>query len=201
MPGTNDSVTSELTSWSAIVLPDEFLSDGKLLYFTAFFVSDTPVYLQIWRPGNASMTIAHHIKVFPRTLNVVETVSGDGNYGSFRPAITYLPTDLLTTTTTSTIQTFDGRFSGTTQVTWYQKGKTNLDLLKQETVSAVRTSLRTGNHASTPPLSFLQAGCPSRRPTNNVKVLKALTHSLTYLLNASATMTMSSCAGSSVHFF
>jgi len=30
------------------------------------------------------------------------------------------------------------------------------------------------NHASTPPLSFLQAGCPFCRPTNSVKALKAL---------------------------
>jgi len=29
------------------------------------------------------------------------------------------------------------------------------------------------NHASTPPLSFLQAGCPSCCPTNSVKALKA----------------------------
>ena len=79
VPGTNDSVTSELTSWSAIVLPDEFLSDGKLLYFMAFFVSDTPVYLQIWRPGNASqqLTLAYYMKVFPQTLNEVQTVSID----------------------------------------------------------------------------------------------------------------------------
>ena len=33
--------------------------------------------------------------------------------------------------------------------------------------------LQTDNHASTPPLSFLQAGCPSCRPTNSVKALKA----------------------------
>jgi len=38
----------------------------------------------------------------------------------------------------------------------------------------VSTSLQTDNHASTPPLSFLQTGCPSCSPTNNVKVLKAL---------------------------
>ena len=37
----------------------------------------------------------------------------------------------------------------------------------------VCTSLQTNNHASTPPLSFLQAGCPSCHPTNNVKALKA----------------------------
>ena len=36
------------------------------------------------------------------------------------------------------------------------------------------TSLQTDNHASTIPLlSFLQAGCPSCRPTNSVKALKA----------------------------
>jgi len=29
-------------------------------------------------------------------------------------------------------------------------------------------------HASTPPLSFLQAGCPYCRPTNSVKALKAV---------------------------
>ena len=37
----------------------------------------------------------------------------------------------------------------------------------------VCTSLQTDNHASTPPLCFLQAGCPSCHPTNNVKALKA----------------------------
>jgi len=38
----------------------------------------------------------------------------------------------------------------------------------------VCTSLQTDNHASTPPLSFLQAGCPSCHPTNSVKALKAI---------------------------
>jgi len=37
----------------------------------------------------------------------------------------------------------------------------------------VCTSRQTDNLASTPPLSFLQAGCPSCRPTNSVKALKA----------------------------
>jgi len=39
----------------------------------------------------------------------------------------------------------------------------------------VCTSLQTDNHTSTPPLCFLQAGCPSCRPTNSVKALKAKT--------------------------
>jgi len=37
----------------------------------------------------------------------------------------------------------------------------------------VCTSLQTDNHASAPPLCFLQAGCPSCRPTNSVKALTA----------------------------
>jgi len=37
----------------------------------------------------------------------------------------------------------------------------------------VCTSLQTDNHANTPQLSFLQARCPSCRPTNSVKALKA----------------------------
>jgi len=40
----------------------------------------------------------------------------------------------------------------------------------------VCTLLQTDNHASNPPLSFLQAGCPSCRPTNSVKALKGLIH-------------------------
>jgi len=67
-------------------------------------------------------------------------------------------------------------------VSWYQKGKTNLDFTGARDSEwqwnplghmQVCTSLQTDNHASTPPLSFLQAGCPSCRPTNSVKALKA----------------------------
>ena len=78
--------------------------------------------------------------------------------------------------------TFNGPFSGTTQVSRYQKGKTNLDFTEARDSEwqwhqlghmQVCTSLQTDNHASTPQLSFLQAGCPSCRPTNSVKALKA----------------------------
>jgi len=37
----------------------------------------------------------------------------------------------------------------------------------------VCTALQTDSHASTPPLIFLRAGCPSCHPTNSVKALKA----------------------------
>jgi len=75
---------------------------------------------------------------------------------------------------------FNGPFSGTTQVNRYQKGKTNLDFTEARDSEwqwhplghmQVCTSLQTDNHASTPPLSFLQAGCPSCRPTNSIKAL------------------------------
>jgi len=58
---------------------------------------------------------------------------------------------------------FTGLFSGTTRVSQFQKGKTNLDFTEARDSEwqwhhlghmQVRTSLQTDNHASTPPLSF-----------------------------------------------
>ena len=40
-------------------------------------------------------------------------------------------------------------------------------------LTALFPGLLTDNHASTPPLSYLQAGCLSCRPTNSIKALKA----------------------------
>jgi len=68
-------------------------------------------------------------------------------------------------------------------VSRYQKGKTNLDFTEARDSEwqwhmlghmQVCTLLQTDNHANTPPLTFLQAGCPSCCPTNSVKALKAL---------------------------
>jgi len=67
-------------------------------------------------------------------------------------------------------------------VSRYQKGKTNLDFTEARDSEwqwhqlghmQVCTSLQTDNHTNTPPLCFLHAGCPSCRPTNSVKALKA----------------------------
>ena len=78
-------------------------------------------------------------------------------------------------------QPFNGPLSGTTRVSLYQKGKTNLDFTEARDSEwhwhqlghmQVCTSLQTDNHASTPPLSFLQAGCHSCRPTNSIKAVK-----------------------------
>jgi len=70
-------------------------------------------------------------------------------------------------------------------VSQHQKGKTNLDFTEARDSEwqwhqlghmQVCTSLQTDNHASNPPLSFLQAGCPSCRPTNSVKALEELSN-------------------------
>jgi len=66
-------------------------------------------------------------------------------------------------------------------VSQYQKGKTNLDFTEardsewqwhQLDHMQVCTSLQTDNHAN-PTTQFLQAGCPSCRPTNSIRALKA----------------------------
>jgi len=67
-------------------------------------------------------------------------------------------------------------------VSQYQNGKTNLDFTEARDSEwqwhqlghmQFCISLQTDNHTNTPPLSFLQAGCPSCRPTNSIKALKA----------------------------
>jgi len=68
-------------------------------------------------------------------------------------------------------------------VSWYQEGKTKLDFTEARDSEwqwqqlgrmQVCISLQTDNHASTTPLSFLQAGYSSCHPTNSVKALKAV---------------------------
>ena len=60
----------------------------------------------------------------------------------------------------------------------YQKGKTNLAFTDARDSEwqwhqlghmQVCTSFQTDYHTNTPPLSFLQAGCPSCHPTNSFK--------------------------------
>jgi len=77
---------------------------------------------------------------------------------------------------------FSGPLSGTTRVSWYQKGKANLDFTEAKDSEwqwhqlghmQLCISLQTDNHASTLPLKFLQTGCPFCHITNSVKALKA----------------------------
>jgi len=46
----------------------------------------------------------------------------------------------------------------------------------------VCTLLQTDNHVSLPPLSFLQARCPSCRPTNSVKAVRVRRKKITVIL-------------------
>ena len=77
---------------------------------------------------------------------------------------------------------FNGPFSGTAWVSRYEKGKPIWILPKQETVSgsgiswAISKSAPRSRQITTPAphhSSFLQARCPSCRPTQSVKALKA----------------------------
>ena len=103
------------------------------------------------------------------------------------PTVYYvsMPSTLILYCETTYIYThthpFNGPFSETTQVSRYQKGKTNLDFTEARDSEwqwhqlghmQVCTLLQTDNHTSTPPLSFLQAGCPSCRPTNSIQYNK-----------------------------
>jgi len=75
---------------------------------------------------------------------------------------------------------FNGPFSGSTQVSHYQKGKTNLDFTEardsewhQRGRMQVCTSLRLITMPVLP-LIFLQVGCPSCRSSNSAEALKAV---------------------------
>jgi len=84
---------------------------------------------------------------------------------------------------------FNAPFSGTTQVSRYQDGKTNLDFTEARDSERqwhqlghmqVCTSLQTDNHTSTPPLSFYRPGAlPAAQPTAS----KHWRHLLQYTAN------------------
>ena len=73
------------------------------------------------------------------------------------------------------VHTFNGPLSGTTQVSRYQRGKTNLDFTEARDSEwqwhqlgrmQVCTSLQRDNHASTLPLSFYRLDAlPAAQPT------------------------------------
>jgi len=79
---------------------------------------------------------------------------------------------------------FNGPFSGTTQVSRYQKGKTNLDFTEARDCEwqwhqlghmQVCTSLQTDNHASTPPLSFFTGRMPFLPPNQQRQSTESIT--------------------------
>jgi len=88
--------------------------------------------------------------------------------------ITILPTKRISAQYTHT-HPFNGPFSGTTQVSQYQKGKTNLDFTEARNSEwqwhelgrmQVCTSLQTDDHASTPLVFFYRPDAlPVAQPT------------------------------------
>ena len=135
-----------------------------------------------WRPGSPPGAAQVRGGRVPRRRS-----SADGGVPSPSQRPGHLRADddacdvgLPTVTHTHTHQV-SGPFSGTTWVSRYQKGKTNLDFTEARDTEwqwhqlghmQVCTSLQTDKHASTSTLSCLQAGRPSCRPTNSVKALK-----------------------------
>jgi len=98
---------------------------------------------------------------------------------------------------------FNSPYSGTTKVSRYQKGKTSLDFTEARNSEwqwhqlghmQVCTLLQTDNHASTPPLSFLQAGCPSCRPTNTVSSKRQSTELQSVLWMENVTQQTRTCS-------
>ena len=91
---------------------------------------------------------------------------------------------------------FNGPFSGTTQVSQYQKGKTNLDFTEaidnewqwhQLGHMQVCTLLETDNHASTPPLCFYR---PDALPVAQPTASKHCRQFVFFVLNAFSALTL-----------
>ena len=114
----------------------------------------------------------HFYQVFLGTLTHLETrITGSLFSLSSGSSIKLKAEDVHRLTYTHT-HPFNGPLSGTTQVSQYQKGKTNLDFTEARDSEwqwhqlghmQICTSLQTNNHASTPPLTypnifFVQAG-------------------------------------------
>jgi len=85
---------------------------------------------------------------------------------------------------------FNGPFCGTTQVSQYQKGKTNLDFTEardsewqwhQLDHMQVSTSLRTDNHTSTPPLELFTGRMPFLPPNQQHQSTEGILVSITTL--------------------
>jgi len=86
---------------------------------------------------------------------------------------------------------FNASFSGTTRVSWHQKGKTNLDFTEARDSEwqwhqlghmQVCSSLQTDNHASTPPLEFFTGRMPLLLPNQQRQSTEALIKLLSYRL-------------------
>jgi len=142
----------------------------------------TLAYLENWWPVAVECSLMKNTRDKKGSKTTYTCPLNDLSFSTFSGGV--IPAIIDQYLTTTYIHPLNGPLSWTTQVSRYQKGKTNLDFTgardngwqwHQLGHMQVCTLLQTDNHASTPPLSFLQAGCPSCRPSNSVKALKALT--------------------------
>ena len=99
---------------------------------------------------------------------------------------------------------FNGPLSGTTQVSRYQKGKTNLDFTEardsgwqwhQLSHMPVCTSLQADNHASTPPLCFFTGRVPFLSPNKQCQSTEGTKGSIVQKLNAPPVLRTQSTGG------
>jgi len=123
-----------------------------------------------------------HVKIANHIINLTSGLASWFLYlpqGPYTGSAMPVPESTNTITTTSTItHPFNGPLFGTTRVSRDQKDKTIWILLKQEAVSGSGISWAVCKSAPHH-FVFLQAGCPSCRPTNSVKALKAATSTIT----------------------
>ena len=132
------------------------------------------------------------------TTKIILVITVIGSYDAFKGYVTNIQNHVLTYQTTTTATVYGPwTLSGTTQVSWYQKDKTNLDLLQQETVSgsgirwAICKSALCPRQITTPASHhsvFLQAGCPSCHPTNSIKALTYQSEKRNSILYVSGTV-------------
>jgi len=109
-------------------------------------------------------------------------------HGSLDPfkSVLQMASQLAMTNTHTHTHPFNGPLSGTTQVSWYPKGKTNFTGARdsewqwhQLSHMQVCTSLQTDNHASTSLLKFFTNRIPFLPPNQQRQALKAYIHTYT----------------------
>jgi len=123
-----------------------------------------------------------HVSIHPTHRCMLSLICSDSR---FQSAVSVRVVLFCLSVTHTHTHPFNGPLFVTMQVSRYQKGKAILNFTEardsewqwhQPGHMQVCTLLQTDDHASTPPLSFLQAGCPFCRPTNSEKALKAHQH-------------------------
>jgi len=107
-----------------------------------------------WRPSSSVCDVTHHTQV-PNSAHIFQNWSRTHLMALF-PGVPRWASTREVKTNLDFIEARDNEWQ------WHQLGHMQ-----------ARTLLQTDNHSSTPPLSFLQAGCPSCCPTNSVEALKA----------------------------